>query len=315
MTSTYSLVRMIVLLTGENEFAILQEQRRLTDQYLSLHDGLGLEKLDTEDLESSRLRDAILQLPFLASKKLVIIRGVFASKDVTNLLTELLPIIPDTTDLVLVDPKADKRTKLYKDLLSAGCVNQYTDLSDSALIKWLIDYAKDKGSSLSLNDAMQLTIRVGHDQMILAREVEKLAYRATISAQDILELTDQSLGQGIFDLLDKTFSGQKEEALKIYDGLIANKTDPGEILSLIGWQLHTLALVKFAGTGTSAEVAKRTNLHPFVVGKAQKIIRVLSAAQLKRAVASALAVDINIKTASVDAADAVKVLILELTSL
>ena len=68
---------MIVLLTGENEFAVDQEKQRYISAYLKENDMFGLEYLDAEDLESSRLRDAVLQMPFLVSKKLVIIGKPF----------------------------------------------------------------------------------------------------------------------------------------------------------------------------------------------------------------------------------------------
>lgn len=306
---------MIVLLTGENEFAVDQEKQKLISTYLKENDIFGLERLDAEELESSRLRDAVLQMPFLVSKKLVIINKPFASKSVIEQFPELIAQIPDEIDVVLFDPKADKRTKLYKHLSASKQVKEFTAIKGSSLDKWVTEYAGALGSSISMGNASYLVDRVGSKQMNLAREIEKLSYASEITKQEIDQLTDQSLQSSVFDLLDKTFSGKKDQAINLYDLLLANKTDPIEVLALVAWQLHVFALVKYAGEGSSAEIASKTGLHPFVAGKAIYIARSLSTAQIKRSVESALDIDIKIKTSAIDSADAVRVLLLELSSL
>lgn len=306
---------MVILLTGENSFAVDQEKQRLVSEYLKENDIFGLERLDAEELEPSRLRDAVMQMPFLVSKKLVVISRPFANKSVVELLSNLVDAIPDEIDVVLVDSKADKRTKFYKQLTALKLIKEFTALKGSSLEKWVSDYADSLGSSITPSNSKYLVDRVGQKQMNLAREIEKLSYASEITKQEIDELTDQSLQSSVFDLLDKTFAGKKDQALGMYDLLLANKTDPSEVLALIGWQLHVFALVKYAGEGSSGEIAGKTGLHPFVAGKAIYVARSLSAAQIKQSVESALDIDIKIKTSAIDSADAVRVLLLELSSL
>ena len=306
---------MIVLLTGENEFEILRERKRIVSEYLKDNDSFGLERLDGEDLDSSRLRDAVLQLPFLVSKKLVIITKPFVSKPTCEALLDIYKQIPDEIDVMLVDSKADKRTKLFKELSAGKMVQEFVALKGSSLEKWVTTYTVEHGSSILQADARHLIDRVGVDQMRLAREIEKLAYDEHIDSNRIDVLTDQSLRNTVFDLLDKTFASKTTEALRMYDDLLANKTDPNEVLALVGWQLHAIALVKYAGEGSSADIASKTGLHPFVAGKIIYVARRLSAEQIKTSISSALRTDIAIKTTNVDTADAVRVLLLELSSL
>jgi hypothetical protein len=54
-------------------------------------------------------------------------------------------------------------------------------------------------------------------------------------------------------------------------------------------------------------------VHPFVVGKAQGIVRTMSTGDIKNAVASALEADVAIKTTSADSHDVVRVLLLSLS--
>lgn len=305
---------MIILLAGENEFAILQEQKRLIEAYLKDNDSFGLERLDGEELDSARLRDAVMQLPFLVSKKLVIISKVFSSKAILDLLQDLIPTIPDDVDVILVDTKADKRTRLYKELLSSKRLHDFPSLKGQALEKWASEYAKELDSSLSSTDARYLVDRVGTNQMLLAREIEKLSQVAMIGRDDINDLTDQSLNSTVFDLLDITFSGNYKRSLELYEKLVANKTDPSQVLALIGWQLQVFALVKYAGEGNSGDIAKKTGLNPYVASKAMGVVRGLSSTQIKNGVRATLNTDIKIKTTSTDPTDAVRVLLLELST-
>lgn len=306
---------MISLLTGANEFLILEEKHRVVDDFLKSNDAFGLERLDADELDIPRLRDALLQLPFLASKKLVVIKNVFSNKQIQESLTTLLNQVPDEVDVLLVDPKSDKRTKLYKQLMGAKQVHEYVSIRPQELATWAVTYAGELKGSITQADAFYLIDRVGPDQMLIARELEKLSVFGVITKSLIDTHTEQALRGTVFDLLDKTFSGRVDDCLKLYEELLIGKADPSEILGLIGWQLHVFLLIKYAGPGAPADVSKLTGVHPFVVGKALNVVRTMSLESVKRAVAKALDADIMIKTKPVDSADVVKVLLLELSSI
>jgi DNA polymerase III subunit delta len=306
---------MICLLYGENEFAIQLERNRLISTYLGDNDPFGLERLDGQDLSVNQLRDSVLQLPFLVSKKLVVLSGAFSDKAITQALTDLIENIPDSIDLVMVDPKPDKRTKLFKFLQSKRYTKEFQPLKGSALQTWVTEYARMQNSDISAEDASYLIDRVGTDQMLLAREIEKLAYVPSISRSEIDSLTEPALSASVFELLDLAFSGKSDRAQGVYDVLLANKTDPSEIMGLIAWQLHAFALVKSANSLNSSDVSSKTGLHPFVVGKAIRVVEGITTQQIKTIVAKATQVDELIKTGKADPEDALRILLLDLSSL
>jgi DNA polymerase III subunit delta len=305
---------MVTLLTGENEFAVYEDLRTRVSQFLAAEGEFGLERIDAESVEPNALSAAVLQLPFLASKKLVVVKSIFANKLASDKLVEVFASIPKEVEVLLVDPKADKRTKLYKLLAKDKSIVEHANIPRAALGKWASEYAGLSGGELSASDAGYLVERVGDDQMLLAREIEKLALFGDITRDLIDSHTEQALHGSVFDLLDATFAGQKDRAMKLYDQLLAGKTDPAEILALIGWQLHVLALVKYAGAGAPSEVARATGLNPYTVGKALNTVRSMSAAGIKTAVSRALDTDVLVKTTPVNSADAVRVLLAELAS-
>ena len=306
---------MITLLTGANEFLISAERQKVVDTFLASNDAFGLERLDADELDIPRLRDALLQLPFLASKKLVVIKNVFSNKLVQEALGNLLNQMPEEIDVLLIDPKSDRRTKLYKQLAQAKQVHECVNLRPQELAAWAVNYAKEHQGIISQSDAHYLIDRIGQEQMQLARELEKLSVFGAITKELIDTHTEQALRGTVFDLLDKTFSGKVDDCLKLYDELLVSKADPSEILGLIGWQLHVFSLIKYAGPGALADVAKLIGVHPFVVGKALNVVRSMSLDNVKLAVAKALGADIMIKTKPADSADVVRVLLLELASI
>src|SRR3954463_24836 len=100
---------MIVTLSGENSFALQQELRKLADAFLAEHGDMALERVDGEEAEFVRIQEALTSLPFLSNKKMVVLRSPSANKKFVEEAETLLAEVPETTDVVIVEPKLDKR--------------------------------------------------------------------------------------------------------------------------------------------------------------------------------------------------------------
>src|SRR6185312_7079282 len=98
---------MIVTLTGENTFGLTAELRRLVDVFVAEHGDLALERLDGEEADIARLREAVTSLPFLASRKLVVLRAPARNKQFLETFEHILADAPETTEVILVEPKLD----------------------------------------------------------------------------------------------------------------------------------------------------------------------------------------------------------------
>ena len=105
---------MIITLTGENSFGLQAELRRLTGAFIAEHGDLALERLDGQEAEFERMRESLASLPFLAARKMVVLRSPSANKQFTEKAEQLFTEIPDTTDTVIIEPKLDKRLSYYK---------------------------------------------------------------------------------------------------------------------------------------------------------------------------------------------------------
>ena len=286
-------------------------------RYLDEHDAFGLEILDGEDMSADRLKDALLQMPFLVSKKLVIIRGVFAGKLLVESLQDILEQqVPDEIDVVLCDDKPDKRTKLFKYLDKNTAREQFQLLDIVRLAVWVRQYAVEQGCELSDQLVRQLVERSGTDQYRLSHDIEVLALQQQpITTRTIEELVQPTLNSTVFQLLEVAFVGNSHRALALCNELFTQKIAPSEIVAMIGWQLHIFALIKTAGTHSPTDIAKLGRVHPFVVSRSMSTAKRMSTAQLKELVSRALAADLAIKTSSGSAEDVLRVLILELSEI
>lgn len=290
------------------------ELDRRVAKFLKEHGDMALEKLDGEDAEFSRISESLKSLPFLASKKMVVLRSPSANKEFVEKAETSLTNIPETTDVIIVEPKLDKRSVYYKFLKKSTDYHEFNELDEFGLSGWLADYVKSEGGSLSQSDAKYLVERVGANQQLLASEVTKLLdYDKSITRKTIDLLTEPTPQSTIFELLDAAFAGNTKKALNLYQEQRSLKVEPIQIIAMLAWQLHVLALIKSAGSKSAEEIASQAKINPFVVRKSQNIARNLNLSELKQLVADVLDLDIRLKSESIDADDALKNLLIQIS--
>ncbi|MDB5181555.1 MAG: polymerase subunit delta [Candidatus Saccharibacteria bacterium] len=265
---------------------------------------MALERLDGEEASFERMQEALQSLPFLADKKMVVLTSPSANKQFAEKAEKLLQELPETTDLIIVEPKLDKRSAYYKFLKKQKGYQEFGELDERGLSRWLIDQAKEKGSALSGADASYLVSRVGTNQQTLANEIEKLSlYADKIDRRAIEALSPQTPQSTIFQLLETAFAGNTKRALEMYGEQRALKVEPQQIIAMLAWQLHVLALIKTAKDKTPDEIARDAKMSPYVVRKSTGIARSLTLAQTKRLIIDLLEIDERLKREALNADD------------
>jgi DNA polymerase-3 subunit delta len=283
---------MITTLTGANSFGLHHELDSLVAEFLAEHDAMGLERLDGEEADYNRLQEAVTSLPFLATKKLVILRSPGANKKFAENAEHLLTEVPETSDVIVIEPKLDKRSSYYKFLKKATNYQEFAELDIHGLARWLTDYAKANGGSVSLADARLLVERVGVNQQLLSNEIDKLLlHTSTVSRQTIMLLTEPTPQSTIFELLEAAFAGNSRRTIALYQEQRALKVEPQQIIAMLAWQLHIVALAKTAGNQSADQIAKAAKLSPYVVKKSQAIARGVPAPELKQLIQQLLTID------------------------
>ena len=315
-TKTDIIEVMQVTITGANELRRKQELDTIVAAFTADHGDMAIERYDGEDTPAARMREAVASMPFLSERKLVVLREPSKQKAFAESISEVLADVADSTDLVIFEPKLDKRSSYYKTLKKDTDYRESAELDVAGLSSWAVEYITSKGGTLSSADARWLIERVGPNHQLIASELDKLfSYDHAITRASIELLTEPLPQSSVFDLLDAAFSGNAQRAAAIYHDQRALRVEPQAMLAMIVWQVHMLAVVK-AGLvrGLSVDqIASEAKLKPFVVRKSQGIVRSRSLSDVKQMVAELLSLDMQLKRTAIDADEALQLFLLRLS--
>ena len=299
--------------TGANGHLRRQALSERVAAFAAEHGDMAIERLDGEEATTERMREALQSMPFLSLRKLVVLREPSKQKTFAENIAAVLQDPADTTDVILYEPKLDKRGSYYKTLKKDTDYQEFAALDAAGLARFAVTYAAEQEGALSLSDAPMLVNRVGVQQQMVQSELDKLlAYDPKISSTTIELLTEKLPQSTVFELLDAAFSGKTAQAFALYKEQRALKVEPQAIIAMLAWQLHILALVKAGGKRGAAEIAQEAKLNPFVVRKSQGLTRQLNLEHIKRLITDLLELDTQLKSISIDADEALQFYLLNL---
>ena len=291
-------------LSGENSFAIKNALKEQVNSMVKNQSELAVEQIDCTEVELDRLGSAFNNLNLLSSEKLLILRQPSQNPAIAAALPDLIDNKPDTTQVLIVEPNIDKRSSLYKYLKYSTDFKQMNDLDKSGLVDWLIDFSVSHQAKLSRLDAEYLVSRVGQNQERLANEIKKLAaFSPVIDRSTINQLTEASLSSSIFELIEAAFSGNKSQALKLYEEQRLMHVEPNQIIAMIAWQLHIFLLIKVAPAKRPDDLAREAAIKPYVINKSWATAKRLAYPKLYGMVDQLLQIDILSKTKSINLDD------------
>ena len=266
---------MTVALAGANHYQLKSSLDKLVSKFTGEYGELALERLDGEEVTHDQIIGAVESLPFLSEKKMVIVQHLSANKQAAESLEQIIERAGNSTDLILVETKPDKRSVYYKELKKLTDFHEFAEPDDDKLAQWLVSEAENRNAKLSMIDARFLVQRVGADQSRLDRELEKLAqYNLSINKDSIRLLTEESPSSTIFNLIDSVFSGNAGQALRIYDEQRRQKVEPQAVHGMLVWQMHVVAVAANAPSEMpSVQISKDSGISPYVIQKSQRIAR------------------------------------------
>lgn len=254
---------MITLLTGENSFEIDRSVRVI----ISSFNGQP-ETYDGVELGMNDLPNILMGATLFANERLVIIKSLSENKQIWDALTDWLPRLSDDVHVVLVEPKPDKRTKAYKELMKIASIKEHKlwgDRDTALAQKWVTEEAQKQGMKLNQNNVRLLVDRVGLDQWELWNALQKLVVLDEISSQTISEVIDAHPRENVFNLFEATLRGDAQRVSAMLRTLEVAE-DPYMVFGLLSGQAFQLIALMNAEKPTS-EVAKDIGAHPFALGK------------------------------------------------
>lgn len=272
---------MIYLIHGDQEFL-------RAEALAELKASLGAREfveLNTTELDGARLtlpalHDACDAVPFLAPRRLVIVRGLVAAltrktqrsraadeapaaetvapaADSALLvgLLAYLPQLPASTDLVFVETalvrKQDALHKLIEQLAAAGqariMVCQYEGpwwKQDEWLRDWTTRRARQRKLKIEPPAVQVLTDLIGDNLRLIDQELGKLQTYAgpgqTVQITDVRLLVSAVREASVFAMVEALAAGDGPQAVRLLRELVQAGEAPLSILGMIGWQYRLL---------------------------------------------------------------------------
>ncbi|MCR4690621.1 MAG: DNA polymerase III subunit delta [Lachnospiraceae bacterium] len=263
----------LYLLTGEEDYLLLQYKRRLTRAMVSPDDTMNYSYFEGKDIDLRHLLELADTMPFLSPRRVIVVENSGFFKASTEELAEYLQHIPETTHFIFVEKEINKTFKAYKAAAKAGYVANLERMNAATLKKWILSRIVSEGYKIT-GGAMELFMQYcGVDMNRIETELEKLlSYtmeKKEIREEDVESITSRNLEDHIFVMTDAVARQDRDKALKEYYDLLALKVDSGFILGQLIRQINLMyqaRCLREKGYGRK-EMASRIGLSEWVTGK------------------------------------------------
>ena len=299
---------------------------------------LNTATFDGARLDLSDLKSTCEAMPFLSSRRLVIIRGVVGrsaetasgentrkSKSESNeALATYLENVPDFTDVVLLESEPPGKGPVLRSvemLASQGRANIRWDkpLDPESAYDWVVNRVAGHGGQIDSDAAHDVVTGVGVDRRALDREVEKLTLLVTdrqITSDDVRELVALPNDARIFDLIDALGNRNARRAIHAWRRLMLAGEDSYRIVSMVGRQVRLLVIASEGSTeGRSTQaLGAMLGLPPRVAAGLAAQTRNWNAARLDRLLRRLVELNRESKTGGPDVERALQTLLLEVVA-
>ena len=263
----------LYLLYGEEAYLRRQYRDNLRKALVPEEDTMNCSVYSGKDINVNEVVDLAGTMPFFADRRVIIVENSGWFKSGNDQIAMLVKTLSDTTCMIFVEEKVDKRSKLFKAVTANGYAANCEMQDEAMLKKWIMGLLKKENKSITPDGLNLLLDRTGTNMENIRREVEKLVcykyYEEGITAADVEELCIVQIQNQIFDMVEAVAQKKQKQALNLYYNLLALKEAPMKILALIARQFHMLLQVKeMKSKGyQESDIARQTGLNPYFLKK------------------------------------------------
>lgn len=234
----------VYMLFGEEKYFLKDSQARL-EKLVPVNKKETFNFIEFSDSSTvDDIADAAYAMPFMAEKKLVIVKDFNVETKSSNeikKLNELLSDLNPSTVLIfsyptLIFKQTAKWKELIKNINTGGVVAKFEVLESQQLSKFIQKLAKNNGYSISKYNCDKIIEYVGNDMNNIKNEVNKLCSLSSneeITTEIIENSVVKNLETTVFILVKSIISSNYANAYQQLDLLFANKEEPVAILARI----------------------------------------------------------------------------------
>jgi DNA polymerase-3 subunit delta len=232
-------------------------------------------------------------------------------------LVQYIKLIPETTELVLIDEELNFKNRLLKALSPLAKVKRFPGLKDNELRAWIAKRLKDRDGTITSSAIDKLVSLVGSDLWAMSSEVDKLleySLERRITEDDVKQAGSYAREADIFTLVDAIIEGRREIAQQCLQQLLQSGAGPQYILTMITRQLRLITVAKEMGEDIfHPEIrSKLDKVNDFSLRKALIQTKAYTWEKIFAAYHKLIDTDIDIKTGKYDDELALGLLVIDL---
>jgi DNA polymerase-3 subunit delta len=292
---------------GDETFLIEEALHELIDFALgdSLRD-FNLNTFYAADADASEIRDAIETLPMMAATRVVVLKEAQDFKD--KEWEQLMPIIEnpvESTTLICLANKLDKRKKHTKRFLDAGVVVEFKRPFENQIPDWIAKLARKQSLQVNREVVELLHQLIGNNLSDVQSELLKLSQymgeRQMVTPDDILAVISHVKIDSVFDLTSAIGDNDRARALDCLVNLLDHGQSEVGVLALISRHMRILKLV---GDGqreglTGGKLAARAGVSPYFLKQYSEQVHLWSGKKIEKTFQALLDTDRALKSSAV----------------
>lgn len=315
----------LFLFTGEETFLLHEQIRVWKEAFKKKCEGdMNLIVLDGQTIDPGEIISQIEAMPFLAEKRLIFIEGLpevakarsvdtsqstkkdEEKEDKFKKITDYLDEIPETSVVVFVQPKPDKRKSLYKKCVQKATVKEFNPLTGAVLNQWVRSQASKYSASIDVNTAEYLISLTGQNLWRLDQELKKLGaycYGRAIDREGVDSLVVPTIEANVFHLTDALGAKDHRAAIQNLHRSMSAGENLRQVFYMIVRQFRLFLqiggyLANYPNTNP-ANIATSLKIHPFVARNTVSQLKRFNLAELKSAYERLLEIDFKLKTSGI----------------
>ncbi len=329
---------MLYILLGQDDYSLgesLEEIKRgIGNQELL---AANTTALDGQQMTLDQLRTVCETLPFLAERRLVIVKGLLErfepkgrssrrkkTTHVTNHQNEYKPLaayiskLPDSTILVLVSGRIASKNPLLSALSTRAKVKSFPLLRGARLRQWIQKHVTEESGTISPQAIGLLAKLVGGNLWIMANEINKLTLFTSgrrIEEEDVKMMVSYAQQASVFAMVDAILEFKVGLAEQSLHQLLQRGASSAYLLVMLSRQVRMIVRVKELRNQRKPEIEIRNKLGltaEFVWHKTIEQAERYPLERIKEVYSKLLEADLSIKTGKYEGELALNILIAEL---
>ena len=284
----------IYLFEGEDSFFSERGISLLKDKFLT-EPSLNLAEFNGVDTPISNITDSLMSYPFMAEKRLTVVREFYPKKEEENDLKEFLENPSPDMMFIIANTRSCEIFKRYDSVQVIDCSK--ADLS--LIARWVKAECGNLNIAIDLETARLIGEYCQQDMLRVQNETQKLcAYaldKSVITADDVAEMVNRDVEYKIYEMTDYIGRKNFDKALLVITEMLSKGEPPQKILTSVYNYFRRLLHVAISDL-TELELSKELGVKDFAIRKMKTQAGFFKKKSLKLAVDTLVDSDYRVKS-------------------